>query len=205
MIDEMEWKKNISPTERARAAARSGRLVSSEDLRVPATILSRLAKAGELRRVARGVYLGADVQPHPLFEAAAVIKKTPRAVVGGLTALEYYGLTTAWADGIWILTPRDQNTPQKNGLQAIRVQPRLLEEGLGIDTVRVHGVDVRITSPARTVLDCWKYTRRVSHTIALEALRELRHSERWDGRDFFRLARKLGLWSRLRPYVEALG
>ena len=205
MTSQTEWKKNKGPTDRARAAAGRGLLISSDDLDVPPAILSRLSREGELRRVRRGVYLGVDVEPHPLFEAAAIVKKTPRAVVGGLTALEYYGLTTSWPDGIWILTPRDQNTPQKKGLQVIRVEPELLEPELGIDTMQVHGVEVRITSPTRTVLDCWKYTRRVSHTIALEALRELRHSEQWDGRAFFRLARKLGLWSRLKPYVEALG
>ncbi len=101
--------------------------------------------------------------------------------------------------------PRDRNPPQGEGLRVVRVRPDLLDGSLGIDTLEVHGVTVKITNPTRTVLDCWKYTRRVSHTIALEALRELRASEHWSGRDVYRLARKLGVWSRLRPYVEAIG
>jgi len=202
---EMVWLQNSSPTERVREAARRGLLIESQDLDVPPSILSRLASHGELNRIRRGVYLGANIDPHPLHEAAAVVKRTPRAVVGLLTALEYYRLTTTWPDGIWILTPRDQNPPQEEGLHVVRARPDLLDENLGIDSIEVHGVTVRITNPTRTLLDCWKYTRRVSRTIALEALQELRRSEHWDGRAMYRLARRLGLWTRLRPYVEAIG
>lgn len=205
MIADMEWKQNQSPTERARSAARRGFLLESLDVDVPTSILSRLASLGELNRVRRGVYLGAGIEPHPLAEAAAVAKKTPRAVVGLLTALEFYGLTTAWPDGIWVLAPRSQNVPRGERLHVVRVGRNLLEPRLGIDDLVIHGVHVRITSPTRTVLDCWKYTRRVSPTIALEALQELRASEHWDGRALVRLARRLSLWTRLRPYVEAIG
>ncbi len=179
--------------------------MGSQDLNVCPAILSRLASHGELQRVRRGVYLGAAIDPHPLFEAAAVVKRTPRAVVGLLTALEYHQLTTAWPDGIWIMVPRNQNPPQEEGLRVVRVRRDLLDTSLGIDTIEVHGVDVRITNPTRTVMDCWKYTRRVSHAIALEALRELHSSGDWDGRAMYRLARRLGLWTRLRPYMEVLG
>ncbi|MBT3328093.1 MAG: hypothetical protein HN396_17855 [Gemmatimonadales bacterium] len=188
-----------------RRAAKLGLLLESRDLDVPNAILSRLASQGELDRIRRGVYLGASIEPHPLSEAAAVVKKTPRAVVGLLTALEYYRLTTAWPDGIWVLTPRNQNPPREERLHVVRVRPDFLNPTLGINELEIHGVDVRLTSPTRTVLDCWKHTRRVSRTIALEALQELRSSEHWDGRALVRLARRLDLWTRLRPYVEALG
>jgi len=188
-----------------REAAERGLLIESRDLGVPSAILSRLASYGELERVRRGVYLGAQIDPHPLLEAAAVLKRVARGVTGLLTALEYYRLTTAWPDGIWILVPRDQNTPQGEELQVVRVRSDLLDESLGIDEIEVHGVTVRITNPTRTLLDCWKYTRRVSPTVALEALHQLRGSKHWDGRELYRLAQRLGLWVRLRPYVEAIG
>jgi predicted transcriptional regulator of viral defense system len=202
---ETEWNQNDSPTDRVRRAVKQGRLVESSDLEVPPAILSRLAQRGELNRVRRGVYLGSKIDPHPLYEAAAVVKRTPRAVVGLLTALEYYRLTTSWPDGVWVLVPRDRNPPQGEVLHVVRVLPKFLDLSLGIDTLEVHGVTVKITDPTRSVLDCWKHTRRVSGTVALEALRELRISDHWNGRSLYRLARRLGVWTRLRPYVEALG
>jgi len=205
MVHKTEWKQHISPTQRARDAASQGLLITSTDLDIPPSILSRLAHRGELYRVRRGVYIGAEVEPHPLYEAAAVVKRTPRGVVGLLTALEYYQLTTSWPDGVWILVPRDRNLPHEEGLLSVRVRSDLLDQNLGIDTLEVHGVTVRITDPIRTVLDCWKYTRRVSHTVSLEALRELRASEYWDGREIVRLSQEVGVWQRIRSYVEALG
>ncbi len=201
----MEWNQNSGPTDRVREAARQGLLLESSDLEVAPGILSRLARRGEIDRVRRGVYLGAKVEPHPLHEAAAVVKRTPRAVVGLLTALEYHRLSTSWSNGIWILVPRNRNPPQEEGLHVVRVHPDLLEANLGMILLEVHGVSTRITDPTRTVLDCWKYTRRVPHAVALEALQELRASRLWDGRAMYRLARRLGLWTRMRPYVEALG
>ena len=201
----MEWKKNIKATDRARAVARQGLLFQSEDIGVPPAVLSRLARRGEIQRVCRGVYLGTGTDPHPLFEAAAFAKRIPRAVVGLLTALEYYGLTSSWSDGVWALVPRHRNPPAEPGLRVVRVRGDLLHNSIGIDRLTIHGVEMQITNPTRSVLDCWKYTRRVSPALALEALKELRASNHWDGRQTYDLARSLGLWQRLRPYLEAMG
>lgn len=202
---ETEWVSNASPTDRARAAARSGAFLRAGEIDAPPAILSRLTHDGELVRIARGVYLGAEVEPHPLAESAAISMKFPRAVLGLATALEFHRLTTSWADGTWILVPRDRNPPQEEGVHVVRVVPTLLDGDLGISTLEVHGVQVKITNPVRTVLDCWKYTRRVSHTVAVEALRTLRGSDHWNGAAVLRLARAVGVWTRIRPYVEALG
>jgi predicted transcriptional regulator of viral defense system len=151
------------------------------------------------------VYLGAEIEQHPLAESASIAMKFPRAVLGLATALEFHRLTTSWADGTWILVPRDRNPPHEDGVHVVRVMPALLDDDLGISTLEVHGVQVKITSPVRTVLDCWKYTRRVSHTLAVEALRALRASEGWNGVEVLRIAKAVGVWSRIWPFVEALG
>jgi hypothetical protein len=123
--------------------------------------------------------------------------------VGLLTALEHYRLTTSWADGTWILVPRDQNPPREKGLHVVRVDRALLDAPLGIDQIEVHGARVKITSPTRTVLDCWKYTRRIPPSIAIEALNQLRASRFWDGRQIYHLARHLRVWARIRPFLES--
>jgi len=203
----MEWNSDDDAlTARAREAAARGTAFRARDVGVPTAILSRLVERNELHRLGRGVYIASDIELDPLAEAAAVCLRVPRAVLCLMSALEYHDLTTAWADGIWVMVPRDRNPPQdaEARLHVVRVQRKVLQPELGILTLDVHGVPVRITNPPRTVIDCWRYPRRIPHSTAHEALRELRRSPHWNGREFYKLAKALGVWTRLRPYVEGL-
>jgi predicted transcriptional regulator of viral defense system len=193
-------------TEKVREAASGGAMFRAHDLGVPSAILGRLVANGELRRVDRGVYIGARVELHPLWKEAGVCLRFPRAVVCLLTALNYYDLTTVWADGTWVMLPRNVNSPRsvRSQLHVLRVLQELLDPSLGIDELVVHGVPVRITSPVRTVVDCWRYSRRVPFGTAHDSLKELKATEHWNARKLFRLARRLGVWRKLHPYVEAL-
>jgi predicted transcriptional regulator of viral defense system len=65
-------------------------------------------------------------------------------------------------------------------------------------------VTVRVTSPARTVADCFKFRGRVGLDVALEALRSA-----WDSRavtmDELWVAAKLTRMTNvMRPYMESL-
>jgi DNA-binding response OmpR family regulator len=42
----------------------------------------------------------------------------------------------------------------------------------GVETIRLEGIPVRITNPARTVVDCFRFRRLVGAGAAREALRE---------------------------------
>jgi predicted transcriptional regulator of viral defense system len=42
----------------------------------------------------------------------------------------------------------------------------------GIESRQVAGVTVRITTPAKTIVDCFRCPRQISREVALEALRE---------------------------------
>ena len=211
----MEWKGNMTTiqnpeskglTARLRAIASAGTMFRARDVGVPSAILGRLVAKGELRRVDRGVYVAAHAELHPLWKEAGVCLRFPRGVVCLLTALNYYDLTTVWADGTWIMLPRNVNSPRsvRSQLHVLRVLQNLLDPRLGIDELSVHDVAVQITSPVRTVVDCWRYSRRVPFGTAHDALRELRTTPHWNGRELFRLARSLGVWRKMRPYVEAL-
>ncbi|MBL4849191.1 MAG: type IV toxin-antitoxin system AbiEi family antitoxin domain-containing protein [Planctomycetes bacterium] len=193
-------------TGRVREVASTGVMFRAGDIEVPSAVLGRLVASGELRRVDRGVYVGAGVELHPLWKAAGFCLRFPRAVVCLLTALDYYDLTTVSADGTWVMMPRRQNSPRarRSQLHVLRVQQKFLDPALGIDELSVHGVSVSITSPVRTVVDCWRYSRRVPFGTAYDALKGLKAAPHWNGRELFRLARSLGVWRKMRPYVEAL-
>ena len=199
-----------SPAEILQPHLSSGHLFLSSDVDVEGYVLQRQVEAGGLDRILRGVYLSADTERHPLVEEAAVSLRTPAAVVGLLSALVHHERTTEWARGVWILIPRTQAPPQSQELDihAVRVSPDVIDPThdleLGIMTMAVHGISMRMTDPVRTVVDCLKHKRRIRRGVALSSLRALRRSEHWDGGRFYQLARRFGVWSDVQLYLEGM-
>jgi predicted transcriptional regulator of viral defense system len=65
----------------------------------------------------------------------------------------------------------------------------------GVDQHNIETVAVRITSPARTVVDCFKFRNKIGVDVAVEALREYRRlrkrtvDELWRQADCLRMTR----------------
>jgi hypothetical protein len=193
-----------------RAAAESDRLWRAADLGVSAAAMSRMSREGTLERVIPGVYLGSSHSLHPLTEAAAWTVKHPDAVVCLLTAAIYHDLTDAFAGGTWLYVPKG-SSPPRSGVASVQVIQTTLkfidlehDHANDILGLELHGVRIRITGPDRTTLDLWRYPQRISTEHALEALRRRVRSDDFHIPNFARLARNLGVWSKVEPVVQGL-
>ena len=67
----------------------------------------------------------------------------------------------------------------------------------------MEGVTVRVTSPAKTVADCFKYRNKIGLEVAVEALKDYRRA-RQSLDDLWRAAGVCRVASVLRPYLEAI-
>lgn len=74
----------------------------------------------------------------------------------------------------------------------------------GVQVRRILGVPVRITSPARTVVDCFRYRRKIGLDVALEALREALRSRAASVDEIMRAAEVCRARTIVRTYLEAL-
>jgi predicted transcriptional regulator of viral defense system len=66
------------------------------------------------------------------------------------------------------------------------------------------GVPVSITSPARTVVDCFRYRKKVGIDVAMEALRDAVSSRITSVREIERAAEVCRARTVMRSYLEAL-
>lgn len=66
------------------------------------------------------------------------------------------------------------------------------------------GVSVRITTPAKTVADCFKYRNKIGIHVAVEALRDGWARRRFTMDKLWAVARVCRMENVLRPYVESL-
>lgn len=184
-------------------------LLRASDLGVPAYALVHAEAGGAIERVVQGVYLPSGARRELLTEAAAWCLRQPASVCAMLTAAAHHDLTDAFEQGTWLFVPKGASPP-RSSVSVVRtmvLSPLLLvgdDAELGIETVVVHRVPMRITGADRTVLDLWRYPKVVAREHALAALR--RHTRRKGFRlpVFARIAKRIGVWKTVEPVLQGM-
>ena len=105
---------------------------------------------------------------------------------------------------MWIAVDRKARKPSSTdvSLRVMRFSGPMLH--YAIETRNVIGVPVRITSPARTVVDCFRYRNKVGLDVALEALRDVLRSRMATVDEIDRVAEVCRIRSVIGPYLEAV-
>ena len=65
-------------------------------------------------------------------------------------------------------------------------------------------MQVKITNPARTVADCFKYRNKIGLNVALEALKEGLQEHRFTMDDLWQYAKLCRVSNVMRPYLESI-
>ena len=186
---------------RRAGAARSRDLVAAGTSR---SELSRMVAGGQLVRIARGLYAMPDYQSSEHGALATVAKRAPGALFCLLTALRFHDLTTQAPFEIWIAIGNKSHPPRLDypPLRAVRFSAESLVAG--VETHRVEGTPIRVTSVAKTVADCFKFRNKLGLDVALEALREARRKKKVTADELWRYAKIDRVANVMRPYLEAV-
>lgn len=166
--------------------------------------LARLVEAGLVVREGRGLYTASRHSHTAEHTLAQVAKRVPEAVFCLLTALRFHGLTTQSPSEVWIAIPEKARRPRLDypRLRVARFSGASLTEG--IEQHRVEGVTLRVTTPAKTVADCFKYRNKVGIDVAVEALRDFTRKHRGGANDLARFARICRVARVMQPYLDAI-
>jgi len=170
----------------------------------PAALYS-LVEAGQLTRLARGLYRLADAQEFSNPDLAVVAAKAPDAVVCLISALSFHGITTQVPRAVYLAVSRGRyaglrlRTPP---VKIYRFDAATFDEG--IEAHQIDGITVRIYGVARTLVDCFKYRNKLGLDIAIEALRFARERKRISNREILNFARLLRQVRVIGPYLESV-
>lgn len=193
-------------TDRLLALARRGPL-RARDLEpegIPRAYLTRLCDRGLLERVDRGLYRLADASVSELHTLAEVAIRVPDGTICLLSALAVHELTTEVPRAVWLMIDTRARAPQMTYPTLEIVRAGGVARAHGVEVREIEGVDVRITSAAKTVADCFRYRRHVGLDVALSALREYLRTHRTGTDELLAAARADRVLTVMRPYIEAL-
>ena len=159
---------------------------------------------GSIERVARGLYRRTDAELTEHYSLAAVCTRVPGAIICLLSALSVHGLGTQLPREVWIAIPHKARTPRLPELpvKVVRFSRASLRYGVG--NASFDGTPARITSPARTAVDCFRFRRLVGKDVALEALRDALRERKASADEIWRVAEVCRAKSLVGPVLEVL-
>ena len=134
--------------------------------------LQGLVSEGVVENLGKGLYRLAEVEPTEAETQAMVAAAVPNAIICLLTALNFHNIGTQTPHEVWIALDRKARKPvhAPSRVRVVRFSRAMLT--YAVDVHSLLGVPVRVTSPSRTVVDCFRYRNKVGLDIAQEALHD---------------------------------
>lgn len=196
-----------SQRDRALALLGSKGIMRLSDLNaagVHAASLARLVDDGIVVRAGRGLYELADRDVSLSHGLAEMAVRVPKGVICLISALAFHEITLQNPRAVWMAIGLKDRNPAitHRAVRFVHFGDAAMEAG--VERVLVDGVQVRIFSAAKSIVDCFRYRRIVGLDVALEALRMGVRSGKARPAEIARLAKALRIWSVLRPYLEAV-
>jgi predicted transcriptional regulator of viral defense system len=162
-----------------------------------------MVRRGQVERIARGLYRRSD-EVSELDTVASVCARIPDGVVCLLSALIIHDIGTQLPSEVWIAIDRRARRPMVDRLpvRIVRFSGPMLK--CGIERRTIQGVNVRVTSPARTVVDCFRYRNKRGIDVAIEALKDAVQRRLATAGSIYDIAKRCRASSVIRPYIEAV-
>lgn len=166
--------------------------------------LQQFVEEGRVEKLGRGLYRLSEIQPTELESIAMVAAAVPNAIVCLLTALSVHQIGTQVPHEVWIALNRKSRKPVRvpTRVRIVRFSGAMLT--YGVVKRSMLGVGVSITTPARTVVDCFRYRNKVGIDVAMEALRDAVRSRKATVDQISRAAEVCRIKTVVAPYLETL-
>jgi predicted transcriptional regulator of viral defense system len=134
--------------------------------------LPALVRSGAVECIGRGLYRIADAEPTENYSLAMACTRVPNSIVCLLSALRVHGIGTQAPAEVWLAIPHKARAPRLRELRLRIVRFSGPAWTFGVHRTEFEGVSALITSPARTIADCFRFERLVGPEAAMEALQD---------------------------------
>jgi predicted transcriptional regulator of viral defense system len=171
---------------------------------ITATTINRMERAGEVVRLARGLYQLPDAELDAQQSLAEAARLVPKGVICLASALAFHGLTDQMPPKVWIAIGRKDWRPRVTypPIRIARFSDELLRRS--VEHNKIAGTSVPVFGVAKTVADLFRYRRTVGDALAIEGLRQALRQRKATPAEITREANAAGVWATMEPYVMAL-
>jgi len=159
---------------------------------------------GRLVRLARGAYVHPQLEWSSHRDVLTVALAAPDTTFSLLTALHLLGIGAVPAE-VWISIGHHDRAPSIEGIPIAVVRCKTRPPGEeAIQLIGVETLQVRVTSAARTVADCFKARNRIGLDISVGALRSVRRRGLASADEIWSEAVRNEVCAVMSPYLRSL-
>jgi predicted transcriptional regulator of viral defense system len=166
--------------------------------------LARLVRDEQVIRPARGLYQLPDTQIEAAYMLAEAAVLVPKGIVCLISALQFHELTLQMPSAVWMAIERTAWRPTISypPIRFVRFSGWAMTEG--VERYPIQSREVPITTPPRTIVDCFRYRNKIGIDVAIEGLREGIRHRKCTPDQLWQHAKKARVWTVMRPYVETV-
>lgn len=166
--------------------------------------LYRLRDRGDIIKVDYGRYRLATEEPIENITFAEIAQRVPKGVFFLISALDFFQIGTQIPVKHWLALPRGACKPK---IRNYSIQFSFLTSktfNAGIEKHNIHGTEILVYNPSKTVADCFKYRNKIGLDVAIEALKESLRSKKATIPEILRYADVCRVKNVIMPYIEGV-
>jgi predicted transcriptional regulator of viral defense system len=166
--------------------------------------IRKLLNEGTIEKVKPGLYKLVDMPISAQQGMIDICLAMPKAVICLHSALSYYELTTSVPAIIMIALLRDSK-PAKifyPPIQVFHFSDQYYYAG--IEQIKTEFGSLRIYEVEKTIVDCFRFRRKLGEDVAREGLRNYLSQPNYDLNKLIRYAKTGRAYHIMKPYIEAL-
>lgn len=197
----------LTQAERLRSLLGARTMMRAQELRdagISAQTIARAVEAGEIERIARGLYQkrDAEIEENQILAEAAM--RVPKGVVALVSALAFHDLTDQIPRRIWMAIGKSDWAPVQAypPIRTVRFTEAYLRQG--VEHHEIADVSVPVYSVAKTLADLFRNPKLVDRSVAVEGLRAALLQRKATPSAIAQGAQAGGAWKVMQPYLEAL-
>lgn len=184
-----------------------GRLLRTSDLPIfglHRMSLSTLLACGSIEKVSRGVYIRSDVPKSVFIEYAILSMRIPHSIFSLSSALALHKLNVSCDTFCLKLCKGKKKIPVINGHDVLFVTRSQKFFSLGVQTMDIHGVEVRYTDLAHSVAECVVFRNRLGIDRMLAYLQSYLHDPRYCQEEFEAACRAHRVHKVVTPFLQTI-
>lgn len=170
----------------------------------PREYLRRLTAREKVRQISRGLYASTSFEGNEHQTLVEISKRVPAGVVCLVSALSFHRLGTQLPSEVWLALPIGTSYPRIRDMPVRFFKFSRSTHAQGIEEHQLPGGTVRVYSPAKTVVDCFKFRNKIGIDVAIEALSDCLRNRRATVKQLNEFAVACRVVNVMRPYLEAL-
>ena len=179
-----------------------GVLKTSElnDLGFSSRQIKKLMEEGIITKIKHGFYELTDYIPR---EEVIIARLFPESIIFLESALFYYGYTDRIPSSWQIAVNKNSSKLQYNIdyplIKPYYLEPKFIE--IGIDTIEIEGVKIRIYDRDRTICDVLRYETKLEEEVFTNAIKKYIKDPKKNVRNLFEYAEIFNIRNKVQTYI----